>query len=99
MSLSIAMTLPHRRMTGSAFSITQRLCLKCSHPRQRPTIKLSNSLNKRIEARTVRFVDPDGQRVRAVSKDGSGDWVQTGGDLELPALGVTLLHSEIFARD
>ena len=55
---------------------------------------------KEIESiKTVVFVDPDGERVRAVGKDGSGDWVQTGGDLELPELGVTLPHTEIFARD
>jgi Uma2 family endonuclease len=48
---------------------------------------------------TVVFIDPDGERVRAVGRDGEGEWLSTGADLSLTALNITLLHSEIFARD
>ncbi len=45
------------------------------------------------------FVDPDNQRVRLVGRDGKGDWLATGTDLEIDPLKIMLLHDEIFARD
>ncbi len=45
------------------------------------------------------FVDPDNERVRPVDRAGKGEWLPTGADLDLPVLGISLPHAEIFARD
>ncbi len=45
------------------------------------------------------FVDPENERIRPVSGQDRGEWLPTGADLKLPALGITLPHAEIFARD
>jgi Uma2 family endonuclease len=48
---------------------------------------------------TIIFVDPDNERVRPVGKEGGDDWLPTGADLALDALGVTLTHEEMFSLD
>ena len=48
---------------------------------------------------TIVFVDSDNERVRPVGKEGGDDWLPTGSDLEFAALGITLSHDEIFAKD
>jgi Uma2 family endonuclease len=52
---------------------------------------------------TILFVDPEQERVRIVqrtSPEGWADnWIKQGEDVPLPALKLTLPHSEIFARD
>jgi Uma2 family endonuclease len=47
----------------------------------------------------VVFVDPDNERVRSVdpADDGEGDWLPVGEHLELPSLGITLSHEDVFA--
>jgi Uma2 family endonuclease len=51
----------------------------------------------------VVFVDPASERVRLVNckipEDGEADWLAVGADLELPMLGITIPHAEIFAQD
>lgn len=47
----------------------------------------------------VVFVDPDKARVRRLDRNGTGEWQQSGTDLDLPGLGVTLTHAEIFNED
>ncbi|WP_213981777.1 Uma2 family endonuclease [Sphingomonas sp. dw_22] len=52
---------------------------------------------------TIVFVDIASERVRIVQRIGPKGWNETGYDepvdIELPALGVTIPHEEIFARD
>jgi Uma2 family endonuclease len=45
----------------------------------------------------VVFVDPDRVRVRRIDRDGSGEWQDSGTDLDLPGLSISLTHDEIFA--
>lgn len=51
----------------------------------------------------VVFVDIESERVRVVWRTGPDDWAEHGSsepdNLDLPSLGITLAHSEIFARD
>ncbi|ONF95833.1 hypothetical protein SPHI_20350 [Sphingomonas jeddahensis] len=51
----------------------------------------------------VVFVDPTDDRVRLVARTGpenwADDWLKPGEDLHLSALGLTIPHAEIFARD
>ncbi len=51
---------------------------------------------------TIVFVDLAAERVRVVQRTGRDDWTEGGHeepfDIPLPSLGVTLPHSEIFAR-
>jgi len=44
----------------------------------------------------VVFVDPDKERVRRIDRDGTGEWLATGADLDLPSVGISVLHAEIF---
>lgn len=48
--------------------------------------------------RAVVFVDPENERVRLVASDSQTEaaWLPAGSDLDLPMLGVTLPHAEIF---
>jgi Uma2 family endonuclease len=52
---------------------------------------------------TVVFVDTGTERVRVVQRTGLNGWVarehDEPADVDLPALGITLTHDEIFARD
>ncbi len=49
------------------------------------------------------FVDPDTQRIRLIRRTGpegwADDWLPVETDLDVHALGITLPHAEIFARD
>lgn len=51
----------------------------------------------------IMFVDSESERVRLLRRTGPGgwadDWLPEGSAVELPTLGVTLPHAEIFARD
>lgn len=53
--------------------------------------------------RDVLLIDPEAERVRIVSRASagarSGDWLSPGSDAELPSLGLTIPHAEIFALD
>ena len=48
--------------------------------------------------KAVVFVDPETERVRIVNVTESRDaaWLPAGGEIDLPMLGITLPHSEIF---
>lgn len=52
---------------------------------------------------TIAFVDPVVERLRVLQRMGPDDWSdrthRAPADLALPALGVTVPHAEIFARD
>ncbi len=52
---------------------------------------------------TIVFVDPDRERVHVVQRVGTDGWrderFAEPRDVELPSLGLTLPHDEIFARD
>jgi Uma2 family endonuclease len=49
------------------------------------------------------FVNPDDERIRIVSRDRSGGWLDTGfsstAGLCVPTLGLDIAHAEIFSRD
>ncbi len=50
---------------------------------------------------TIVFVDPDTERMMTSQRHGA-DWIDTpftASDVKLPALGLTIPHTEIFARD
>jgi Uma2 family endonuclease len=49
--------------------------------------------------RAIVFVDPDNERVRIALPGAAhdADWLPVGSDLELPMLGITLPHTDIFA--
>lgn len=53
--------------------------------------------------REIVIVDGRAERVRVVRRTGAegwaDDWLPHGADLELPSLGLTIHHAEIFARD
>jgi Uma2 family endonuclease len=59
-------------------------------------IKLNEYL-ARASVEHVVFVDPERARVRRVDRDGSGDWQEPRIDLDLPGLGISVSHDEIFA--
>lgn len=52
---------------------------------------------------TIALIDPDAERVRVLQRTGPDAWSDVThrepADLELPSLGVTVPHAEIFARD
>lgn len=52
---------------------------------------------------TIALIDPDVERVRVLQRTGPDAWSDVThrepADLKLPALGVTVPHAEIFARD
>lgn len=52
---------------------------------------------------TIVFIDPDRERVRVVQRVGTDGWrderFAQPQDVDLPSLGLTLPHDEIFARD
>lgn len=54
----------------------------------------------RSGVKAVVFVDPENERVRVVdtTQECEGGWLSIGSDVDLPALGITLPHDEIFAE-
>lgn len=52
---------------------------------------------------TIVFIDPMAERLRVLQRTGPDDWsdrtYREPADMPLPALGVTVPHAEIFARD
>ena len=53
--------------------------------------------------REIVLIDPIKEHIRLIKRDGpsgwSDDWLESGSDLALPSVAVTIAHAEIFARD